>query len=209
MKYLESNRLTMQKLGLPDFVQQRVIVSDDEVALAQKCIKYLQQKIRMLCPINFVNSNKPAKPVWIPYERYLADSLPFNIGPSMRAATHVGSLINIIALVKSPFILDTAIEKQVIATADHLIEALKITQEIINGNLVGIPKDKIDFLKEVFLPAFSTQKGPKGDDKTGKEERYRAVTTGELSDYYRQVKHTSISTTSIQKTYLAELIHLI
>jgi hypothetical protein len=46
----------------------------------------------MLCPINFVNGNfKPAKPVWIPYERYLADSLPFNIGPSMRAAVHVGS----------------------------------------------------------------------------------------------------------------------
>jgi hypothetical protein len=116
------------------------------------------------------------------------------------------ALINIIALVKSPFILDTAIERQVIATADHLMEALKITQEIINGNLVGIPKDKIDFLKEIFLAVFNTQKEPKRDDKTGKIEKYRAVTTGELSDYYQKVKLASISTTSIQKTYLAELI---
>ena len=106
-KYSESNTLTFQKLGLPDFVQQRIIVSDFEVELARKCVLYLKQQIKSLCPIRYVcNEFKPLNPVWIPYQQYLGESLPSNKGTSMRTANHVGSLLNVITLANSQFRLD-------------------------------------------------------------------------------------------------------
>ena len=115
-KYLESNILTFQKSGLPDFVQQKVIVSDFEVDLARKCIKYLKQQIKTLCPIRYIeNEFKPQNPVWIPYHQYLAESLPSTKGPSMRSAIYIGSLLDIVALARSELLVDFGVEKQTVA----------------------------------------------------------------------------------------------
>jgi hypothetical protein len=65
-KYLESNILTFQKLGLPNFVQQQIIISDRDVELARKCILYLKQRIKSLCPICYdatTHEFKPLNPV--------------------------------------------------------------------------------------------------------------------------------------------------
>jgi hypothetical protein len=106
-KYLESNILTFQRLGLPNFVQQQLIVSDHEVDLARKCILQLKERINSFCPIRYVSTEfKPLDPVWIPYQQYLGESLPSNKGPTMRTASHVGMLLEIIALAKSDLIVD-------------------------------------------------------------------------------------------------------
>ena len=85
-KYLESNMLTFQKSGLPNFVQQKIVVSDFEVDLARKCIEHVKQQIKAACHTNYYATEfRPINPVWIPYQQYLAESLPSNKGPSMRA----------------------------------------------------------------------------------------------------------------------------
>lgn len=100
-KYLESNRLTFQKLGLPDFVQQEIIMSDGEVDLARKCILYLKQRITRLCPIRYIqNEYKPYNPVSMPYHEYLAESLPHHKGSAMRTASQIGSLLDIVTLTR-------------------------------------------------------------------------------------------------------------
>jgi hypothetical protein len=90
-KYLESNILTFQKLGLPNFIQQQIIISDRDIELARKCILYLKEQIKTLCPIRYdaiTNEFKPTNPVWIPFQQYLAEALPSNRGPTMRTASH-------------------------------------------------------------------------------------------------------------------------
>jgi hypothetical protein len=54
-KYSEANVLTFEKLGLPDFVQDQIIVSNKEMEIARKCMLLLRKRIRSLCtlPNNF------------------------------------------------------------------------------------------------------------------------------------------------------------
>jgi hypothetical protein len=204
-KYLESNILTFQKTGLPNFVQQIVVVSDFEVDLARKCIKYLRQRIKASCPTkDSAGEVKPLNPVWIPYQQYLAESLPSNKGPSMRTASHIGSLLDIIALTKSEFYVDFGIEKQIVARPEDLAEVLRISKDMTSGNYAGLPQHKIRFLKEIFHPLYYAKTEPGEQD--GKIEKIIAVTTKELCDYYRSKIGKGITTDNLKKQYLNELL---
>jgi hypothetical protein len=66
-KYRESNLLIAQRKGLPRLIQQRVIVSDEEIRLAKLCISHIKQQIQKY------NSKDP---VWIPFLEILAEALP-------------------------------------------------------------------------------------------------------------------------------------
>ena len=204
-KYLESNILTFQKSGLPNFVQQKVVVSDSEVDLARKCIQYLKQLIKSACPTNYVaNEFRPHNPVWVPYQQYLAESLPSSKGPSMRTASHIGSLLDIIALTKSNLFVDFGIEKQIVARPEDLVEVLRISKDLTSGNYAGLPQHKIRFLKETFYPVYDAKTGP--DSKDEKVEKIIGVTTKELCDYYRVKTGIGISTDNLKKQYLNELL---
>jgi hypothetical protein len=204
-KYLESNRLTFQKLGLPNFVQQQLIVSDYEVELARKCILQLKHRINSLCPIRYVsNEFKPLNPVWIPYHQYLGESLPSNKGPTMRTASHVGALLEIIVLAKSDLMVDFGIEKQVIARSEDLVETLRITNDITSSSYSGVPSHKVKFLKEIFIPLIGSKTEP--DSKNDKEEKIIAVTTKELCDFYKKTTGKGIATDNLKKNYLDELL---
>jgi hypothetical protein len=105
-KYAEANILTFEKLGLPDFVQDEIIVSYKETEIARKCITLLRKRIRSLCTLskNFDELDyKLTNPVWIPYYEYLAKSLPATREVDMRNAKHLGSLLVVIAIAKSFF----------------------------------------------------------------------------------------------------------
>ena len=204
-KYLESNRLTFQKLGLPNFVQQKIIVSDFEVDLARKCVLHLKQQIKSLCPLRYVsNEFKPLNPVWIPYQEYLSESLPSNKGPTMRTAAHVGSLLNIVALANSNLMVDFGIEKMVIARPEDLVEVLHITKELVNSNYTGVPLHKVKFLREIFIPVFNSKTEP--DSNGDKQEKIIAVTTKELCDFYKKKRGSGITTDNLKKQYLNELL---
>jgi hypothetical protein len=208
-KYLESNILTFQKLGLPNFIQQQIIISDRDVELARKCILYLKQEIKTLCPIRYdatTNEFKPLNPVWIPFQQYLAEALPSNRGPTMRTASHVGSLLDTVALTKSNFTVDYGSigEKQVIARPQDLAEVVRITSNMTSSDYSGIPSNKVSFMKEIFILPYSLKTEP--DSKGDKEEKIIAVTTKELCDYYKKVRNRGITTDNLKKQFLNELL---
>ena len=207
-KYLESNILTFQKLGLPNFVQQQIIISDRDVELARKCILYLKQHIKSLCPIRYdaTNEFKPLNPVWIPFQQYLAEALPSNRGPTMRTVSHVGSLLDTVSLTNSNFMVDYGSigEKQVIARPEDLAEVVHITNNITSSDYSGIPSNKVSFMKEIFLPIYTSKTEP--DTKGDKEEKNIAVTTKELCDYYKKKRGRGITTDNLKKQFLNELL---
>lgn len=206
-KYAEANILTFEKLGLPDFLQDQIIVSNKEIETARRCILLLRKRIRSLCslPDNFEELNhKPNNSVWIPYFEYLARSLPATRGIDMRSAKHIGSLLAVIAISKSRFLLDDGEGKlSAIARSEDLIETLRIAQNLVRSDYSGIPVHKIRFYEEIFLRFYISKEGP--DEKDGKIESLKGVTTRELSDYYRKVKGKSISPDNLKKQFLEEL----
>ena len=204
-KYSEANLLTFEKLGLPDFIQDQIIVSNKEIDMAKKCILLLRKRIRSLCKYNLDELDyKPSNPVWIPFYEYLAKSLPASRGIDMRNAKHVGSLLTVIAKAKSQFLLDDGEGKlSVIARSGDLIEALRIAQNLVKGDYSGIPGHKTKFFEEIFLGVYNIKAGP--DEKGGKIESLKAVTTRELSDYYKKVKGKGVSPDNIKKQFLEEL----
>ncbi len=204
-KYLESNRLTFQKLGLPDFVQQQIIVSDAEIDLARKCILCLKQRISRLCPIRYIqNEYKPYNPVSIPYHEYLAESLPHHRGSAMRTASQIGSLLDIVTITRSQFIFDFKIEMMVVARPEDLVEVLRITRNMTNINYSNLPNHKVKFLKEIFRPVYESKSSP--DSKEDKKEKTIAVTSKELCDFYKKQKGRGITTDNLKKQYLNELL---
>jgi hypothetical protein len=204
-KYLESNRLTFQKLGLPDFVQQQIIVSDAEVDLARKCILCLKQRITQLCPVRYIqNEYKPYNPVSIPYHEYLAESLPHHIGSAMRTASQVGSLLDIITLTRSQFLFDFKIERMIVARPEDLVEVLRITKNITNSNYSNLPSHKVKFLNEIFRPLYESKSSP--DSKDDKREKIIAVTSKDLCDFFKRQKGRGITTDNLKKQYLNELL---
>ena len=206
-KYEEVNVLTFQKLGLPDFVQDKNILSKKEEEIARKCILLLKKRIKRLCilPDEFVERRySPKNPVWIPYQDYLGKSLPASRGTDMRSAKYVGSLLSVITIAKSMFLLDDGDGNlSVIARPEDLIETLRIAQNLVSGDYYGLPANKVKFYKEILLPAYNAKERP--DEKNGKVEPLQAVTTQELSDYYRKVTGKSISTDNLKKQFLDEL----
>ena len=101
-KYRESNLLIAQRKGLPSLVQQRVIVSDEEVRLARLCVLKLKRQIQTLLSMSAKPGyNNSTNPVWIPYIEILAEMLPAEKGTDTRATKRIFSFLQIIPLAKA------------------------------------------------------------------------------------------------------------
>jgi hypothetical protein len=94
-KDMESNLLIAQRKGLPSLIQQRVIVSDEEVQLARLCVLRLKQQIQTLLSTSTKPSYNSNNPVWIPYTQILAEVLPAEKGTDTRATKRIFSLLQI------------------------------------------------------------------------------------------------------------------
>jgi hypothetical protein len=198
-KYRESNLLIAQRKGLPRLIQQRVIVSDEEISLAKLCILNLKQQIR-----NYSSNNNP---VWIPFLEILAEALPAEKGPDNRITKRIFSFLEIIVLAKShlrkKLILGS--ETQAIAALEDLSQVLYITQ-----NVSGMPSYKLKFFKDYFVPLVESK--PEVNSETDTKgnvikEKIIGVTTRELCEYYKQETGKSITTDAMKKIYLNELLN--
>jgi hypothetical protein len=78
-KYMEGNILIAQQTGLPKSVRQRLIVSDNDIKLAKKCVSYLIQQIKTFTESTI---NNDSNSVWIPFGQTLAEILPSEKGSS-------------------------------------------------------------------------------------------------------------------------------
>ena len=211
-KYQESNLLTAQTMSLPYDIQQKIIVSNEEIEFAKKCVLYIKHQILQLSRSDEhqeqqnnhlnVDSRKKSNPVWIPYGQILGEVLPAEKGTDMRTQQRLFYLLNVIPLAKldSRQKLFDGNQELVIANLEDLAEVLHITQ-----NISGIPSYKIKFYREIFLPLIRSKN--KKDEKDGKEEKIIAVTTKELADYYKEKTGKAIFTDNLRKTFLVELLN--
>ena len=141
-KYQESNLLTAQTMSLPYDIQQKIIVSDEEIEFAKKCVLYIKHQILQLSrsdehqeqqnnQLN-VDSRKKCNPVWIPYGQILGEVLPAEKDTDMRTQQRLLYLLNVIPLAKldSRQKLFDGNQELVIANLEDLAEVLHITQNI-------------------------------------------------------------------------------
>jgi hypothetical protein len=209
-KYYESNILISQRKGLPSLVQQRIVISDEEIQLAKSCILLLKEEIKKFMTSSSTitlsmkksGNNNNNNPVWIPYGQILAEILPSEKGTDTRTTKRIFSLLQIIPLAKAHLRhkLIFGPETLVIASLDDLGEVLHITQ-----NISGMPAYKLKFFKEIFLPLYRSKL--EQDKEEGHEEKRIAVTTKELCDYLKENEGKVVTTNNLKKTYLNELLN--
>jgi hypothetical protein len=203
-KVHDGNLLIAQRKSLPEAIKQKLIVSDKDRDPAKKSVSYLKSWINRLFIVNNADHEHP-NIVWIPYHEILANALPHNKGTDNRAANRIFSFLNIVASTKVHHRPNLVYGKErlVIAELEDLGEVLHITQK----NISGIPSYKVDFYTDYFTPLYESKIAPDINTKNGKEEDIIAVTTSQLCQYYKQKSGKPITSDSIRKTYLNELIN--
>jgi hypothetical protein len=177
-KVHDGNMLIAQRKGLPNSIQQKIIVSDKDRELAKKCVLYIKQWMNRLSISNgwdYEHSNKN----WIPYQEILGSALKADRGTDNRATNRIFTFLNIIPLVKS-HLRQTLLygkERLPIATLDDLSETLHITQ-----NMSGIPTHKIKFYREIFVELYESN-GDVPNCKGNNVEDRPGVTTSQICDW--------------------------
>jgi hypothetical protein len=200
-KYFESNVLIAQRKGLPNIVQQKLIISDEDKELAKECFLYLRDEIQQRSAGGVTGKSST---VWIPFGQLLAEILPSNKGSDSRSTNRIFALLNIIPLTKAHLRpkLVYGLELLVVATLEDLREVLHITQDV-----TGMPVYKLKFYKEIFLPLFRSKGAPDVGGE-GKVERTIAITSREICDYYNSTKDVKpITVDNLKKTFLDELLN--
>jgi len=186
-KYEESNSLTAQRKSLPSFIQQQIIVSDNEIKKAKECVLFLTQQLRN-------NHNQ----VWIPYGEILGEALKAEKGTDSRAAKRIFSFLNVIPLVKAdlrPRLVIKDMVNMTIATLEDLNEALSITQ-----NYAGIPTNKMDFFSHDLYATYREKLESHGEAEDG-------VTTKEMIQAHKLRTRKTLSNDTIRKSFLYELMN--
>ncbi|MGD1838333.1 MAG: hypothetical protein ACPKPY_09805 [Nitrososphaeraceae archaeon] len=199
-KYKESNLLISQTKGLPNIIQRQIIISEDQITITKQCVLFLKQKINELKKRN--GNNKIS--VWIPYYDLLQKILPANKGTDVRFAKKLFSLLNVVSIVKNSqkLMMNIEGETSIISDLSDLKEVLSIIQ-----NFDGIPKFKIDFYNEIFLPCYQAKTKPDSTIDGKKTEEIIAVTSKQLCEFFKEKKGKPISTDNLKHTYLNQLIN--
>lgn len=169
--------------------------------LARECYEYVRDEMRQLTGITIASDLKnESNSIWIPYSGYLAEALPTEKGINVRMTKRFFAFLNVVTLVKSQSRtkLMMGIEQYPISELTDLQEVLHMTY-----NLTGILSYKLKFLKEDFLPLYNSKTRPDGKDC--KVEKMKAVTSKELCDYFKAKHNKSITTDTLEKTYMNEL----
>ncbi|MER5175169.1 MAG: hypothetical protein ABJB76_05850 [Candidatus Nitrosocosmicus sp.] len=205
-KYEESNMLIAQRKGFPKSIQQQIIISDGDKEIAKTCVLYLKEKIKNSAILLSSSSTLEqyhfeSVSVWVPYAELLAAALPSDKGTDVRVTKRIFSFLDLLPVIKSEsrFKLLYGSELLIAASIEDLAEVLYLTQD-----LNGIPPYKMQFFKNVFIPLFKSKNKP--DEKEDKKEEQIALTSKELSEYYKSQQGKTMTESNIRKTYLAELL---
>jgi hypothetical protein len=200
-KVHDGNILLAQRKFLPNAMQEQLIISGKERELAKKAVSYLKRWMHNLFESNGMDYEH-RNAVWVPYYKILANALKSDRGRDNRVNDRIFSLLTMIPLTKVTHRPNLVYGKErlVIGELADLSEALHISQ-----NVSGIPTHKLKFYKEIFLPLYESKTKPDPSKDGDKVEDRKAVTTSQLSEYYKSKTGKSITTANIQNTYLIEL----
>jgi hypothetical protein len=201
-KYQEGNMLIAQQMSLPKSIQKRIIRSNEETELAEKCAIYLSQQIKELSP---QDPSADTQPVFIPYGGILGAILKWDRGTDNRINKRVFSFLRMIALSRAHlrYKLHYGHEKLVIADlAEDLHEVLHITQ-----NFTGVPPDKLKEYKDVLLAAYNSKIGPNVSNDGSKQEDIIAVTTNECCQKHKEVTGIGMNAKAYKPKYIDEWVN--
>jgi hypothetical protein len=201
-KYQEGNMLIAQQMSLPRSIQKRIIRSNEETELAEKCAVYLSRQIKELSP---QDPSADTQPVFIPYGGILGAILKWDRGTDNRINKRVFSFLRMIALSRAHlrYKLHYGHEKLVIADlAEDLHEVLHITQ-----NFTGVPPDKLKEYKDVFLAAYKSKIGPNVSKDGTKAEDIIAVTTNECCQKHKEITGVGMNAKAYKPKYIDEWVN--
>ena len=183
-KYLEANRLTSLKMGIPSFADSMINDNEDE--------KYARYYVGMIKQ-NLLQFSK-RNSLWNPFHRIIADSFPNKEGISMRHFQRFLTYCNLSTLINSDnkfkIIFETNDknrESHIITDTDDIDAAIDMI-----GSLSVIPPEKIQFVHDVFEPALT-------------DTLDEGVTTKTLAEKYHQVYQKDTTPKKILESYIKPL----
>ncbi len=183
-KYLEANRFTSLKMGIPSFAKSLVSNDEDEMYA-----RYYVEIIKK----NLSQFNKQ-NPIWNPFQKIIADSFPNREGISMRHFQRFTSYCNLSTLINSNDKFKIIFEKNngiretyLIADTDDIDAAIDMVE-----SLSTIPPEKIQFIHDIFEPSL-------------KETLGDGVTTQKLAEKYQSVYQKDTTPKKILESYIKPL----
>lgn len=203
-KYKEAIGLTSLKFGVPDFVYQAQVVSDDEKNRAREIIESFKDRI-----LDIAARYPPGKHnVFIPFNEAVGKTLPSQKAFDMTTAHRFFSFLSLLPIINynhRPRLLvrkEGSTEMQMIpmATFQDLREAMFL-MEYANGVRPYI----LEWYNEVFLPTF--QKKIEPDSKGDRQETHIAVTTEQLVEATYDKQQKKYSTKQILENFINPLVN--
>jgi len=183
-KYLEANRFTSLKMGIPSFANS--MISDDEDE------KYARYYIGMIK--HDLSQFSKRNSIWNPFHKIIADSFPNRAGISMRHFQRFTAYCNLSTLINSDNKFKIIFERNDKKRESYLItdtDDIDTATDMV-GSLSVIPPEKIQFIHDVFEPAL-------------KETLDAGVTTQTLAEKYHQVYQKDTSAKKILESYIKPL----
>lgn len=211
-KYKAAIELIGRKYSLPDFMYQKLVVSDEQKDQAREIIKGLKDKI-----LDLTGSVDPGRNnVCIPFERAIIEAASKKRASDMTTTERIFGYLTLLAQVnvdKRPVILFRKIghpitEKIPLATFDDLKEALFLMQY---SN--GVRPYIVEWFNDVLLFTHNGKSGPDSRIKwVGSKEQtiYETrigVTSQELADATMRIKGKKLSAKQIRESHLFTLIN--
>ena len=211
-KYKEAIKLMGKKFGLPDFLYQSQVVSDQEKEHVSKIIRLLRQQILDVSDATQSGRNN----VIIPFEEVIIESLQSNKAQDMTLAYRLFcylALLPVVNIDKRPRVMLThqhwkrqEYTTQVIplATYDDLTEAMYLMQ-YANGVRPYI----LEWYYTVFLKTYNAKTEPDSKifDNGERTEDRIAVTTEELVIATKEIQNKSFTNKKILESYLEPLMN--
>jgi hypothetical protein len=186
-KYHQSNFLISQRKSLPRSVQDKIIVSNREITLAQECIEFIKSQT--------IDRNLST---WIPYGQILGNILPSEKGIDVRAFRRMISLLNTIPLFDAdlrPKMIfqetkdsQTVKETCVVATLSDLEEVFDLVLDTS-----ALPQWKMKIFREIFCTKYK---------KEGRD-----ITVQDILDHYYEKRGKKVSSNTIKSHLIPEWVN--
>ena len=201
-KYLQANRLTSEKLGIPSLIS----TIDSE----KNMMKYYVEMLK----ISIVKHCSEGNPVINPFREIMGETFPHNEGITMRHFKRLMSFVNVETLIhaysnmKIEFVLKKDGSKKIfiITSLSMIKNAVKIL-----GDISTIPPEKIRFYNEIFIPLIEEQSKQQVTFSDDPDQRLIAnhdvfyVTSKDLAEKYTRVFNKPINSKQIVENYLEVL----
>lgn len=192
-KYKNANKLTSQKMGLPNWSSDIYDNSDDR----KWCGIYVNEIIQQL---------KSRKDFWHPLYEILDQFFPSNQGIMMRHYKRLLSFCNVESMINAdqrPTIQFKNRKNEMVKTFVGTLQDIEDAIDVI-GNLSVIPPEKLKFYDNVFMPLFEeiNKKQTALTEQEGKLLGKIGVTSEDLAEKYTSIFSKPITAKQIRESYL-------